>query len=239
MAAGFVAAHQGVAVYVDGTPTSMTNEAMSLVSGKTYKITSAVKQCIDPRQDLTIKDNAVAVAAANILSIDYLQGIVTFQPAYTPTTPITATGTYVPMAQVGFSKSFNVTVTRDKLDKTIFGNLFRRYVLGLADTSGDLGQFSELTTAFGIESFFASLDNGTLRFLSVEILQDGATLGNGGLRFRCLARLESHDTKGSPADIVESGLKFTGTAMVSSNAQVSGTWPVSWSLLDGATNLVI
>lgn len=239
MAAGFVAGNVGVLVKFDGTPTAMTDEAMSQVTGKFYRVTNAARRCFDPRQDLLVKDNGVNVAAANIASIDYLHGIVEFAGSYTVNGPVTVTGTYLPFSTLGPTSSFSFKVSKAALDKSVFGDLFKRYLLGLGDFSIDLGVFDHLDSSAGVETLEASLAAGTMRVISIEVVQDGSTLANGGIVIRGLVRLANSKVDATPADIVKQGPKLEGTPMVSVNAQVSGTWPVSWSILDGASGLRI
>jgi hypothetical protein len=80
-----------------GTTTSFTAEACTLVSGKTYRITNATKSIWDRSVALTVLDNAVAVSGANILSVNYLFGEVTFVSGYTVVGPITVTGSFLPV----------------------------------------------------------------------------------------------------------------------------------------------
>ncbi len=238
MARGHVAAHKGVLIKFDGTPATLTDEPMSLISGKSYRVTTASKRCFDTATSIVVKDNAVNVASANIESIDILNGTVTFTSGYVIVGAITVTGKYVPFSTFGTAKSFSVKVMRPKLDKTVFGNLFRRYLLGLMDTSGSVGAFSDVTETVGIEALQTSLNSGTLRILSAEIIQDGTTLTSGGLVFRSLVNLSSVGIKADVAGIVEAGLEFVGkTAKTPTGA--SGQWSASWSLLDGAAGLRI
>ncbi len=171
MAAGNVAAHSGVTIKFDGTPVSMTSEAMSQITGKYYRVTSATHRCFDPRVALVIQDNGVTVASANIEAIDFLNGIVKFASSYTPTTPITAlSGKYVPFSSLGVSKSFSMRASRDKLDKTVFGNNFRRYILGLKDFEGEVGAFDFLDSSAGVETLETSFTSATVRLISAEII---------------------------------------------------------------------
>jgi hypothetical protein len=103
-----------------GTSTSMTAEACSLVSGKTYQITNTAKRVIDYDTALTVYGNAIAIAASNIESIDYLTGKVTFISSYTPTTPITITGNYMPMATFANCKAFTLTQSAAEIDTTVY-----------------------------------------------------------------------------------------------------------------------
>lgn len=91
-----------------GTSTTMTTEACSLVSGKTYQITAATKRVIDRSQALNVFDNGVN-QNANVLNVDYLTGKVTFKSTYTVTGPVTVTGKYFPMVSLGAYTSFTLT----------------------------------------------------------------------------------------------------------------------------------
>ncbi len=239
MAAGQVAAHSGVTVKFDGTPTTMTAEACSQITGKYYRVTDATKRCFDHRQNLTVLDDAVIVAAADIEHIDYLNGIVKFASAYTVVAAVTVTGTYLPFTTLGVVKSFDFDVKADLMDKTVFGNSFKRYLRGLMDFTLDTSAFDHVESAAGVATLEASFGAGTRRVISVEILQDGVTLANGGLYVRGLVLAASADTSAEVAGIVESGLHLEGAPVVSTNAIATGTWPVSWSVLDGASGLYL
>lgn len=239
MAAGSTAAHLAVLVKFDGTPVSMPAEPCSLISGKYYRITAASKRCIDPRANLEVRDNGVAVVAANIEHVDYLHGIVKFAAAYTVTGPVTIqTGTYIPFTTHAFAKSFDLKVMRTMLDRTVFGNAFRRYLSGLGDFDANVGSF-DVTAATGVETLEASRASGTPRVMSVEIIQDGVTLANGGIVWRGLVLVAGQDDSAEPDGLVEGNIPLTGAPMMSTNALVTGSWPVSWSLLDGASGLYV
>lgn len=239
MAAGYVAAHAGVLVKLDGTPVALAAEPMSLVSGKTYRVTALAKRCFDPSVALEIRDNGVAVGAANIEAIDYMNGLVIFAAAYTPTGPITVqSGSYIPFVTIGTVKSFDFQTMKDMLDKSVFGDAAKRYANGLGDFKGSLGAWSFLDENIGVGTLEAALAGGTVRTISVEITQDGVTLANGGLLFRGPVMLASADTSAGVADLVETSTSFEGAPRMSV-AGASGSWPVSWSLLDGSTGLRI
>lgn len=91
-----------------GTTTAFTTEAMSLVTGKTYKVTNAVKNVWDRGVTVNVFDNGVN-QNANVLNIDYLFGQVTFKSAYTVTGPVTVTGSYFPMVELAKYQKFTLT----------------------------------------------------------------------------------------------------------------------------------
>lgn len=113
--------YKGFAGYVAelkkaGTSTALTDEPMSLVSGKTYQVTDAAKRMFDRTVALTFEDNGVAVSSNDIESIDHLFGRVTFTSGYTPTTPITvASGNYIPLVTIGRANAFTLTQTAEEI----------------------------------------------------------------------------------------------------------------------------
>lgn len=101
------------------TPVVMTTEAMTLVSGKTYQITASTKRIIDYFTAITVFDNAVD-HTADVESIDYLNGLVTFLSSYTVTGPVTITGKYVPTSVIAKGRSFTLTQNANAIDTTTY-----------------------------------------------------------------------------------------------------------------------
>lgn len=136
-----------------GTSTAATNEATTLVSGKTYQITNASRRVMDRSQTITVYDNGVAVADSDIDSFDYLFGKVTFAASYTVTGPVTITYNYFPMVSVGTASSFTLTQTANMIDTTDFATAqsnsgFRTFQPGLRTVSVDLSGFFNASNAF-------------------------------------------------------------------------------------------
>lgn len=106
-----------------GTATGMTAEAMSLVSGLTFAIDDGTKEIWD-RSSATfdILDNAISVAAADIESVDYLFGRVTFVPGYVPTTPITVTGDFFPVVTIARPNSYNLTMSAEAINESDYAS---------------------------------------------------------------------------------------------------------------------
>lgn len=151
-----------------GTPTAFTTEAMSLVSGKTYRIVDFAKSLWDYTEALTVFDNAVAVSAANIASIDYMFGAVTFAAGYTVTGPVTVTGTYMPTAAFGCANSVSLTQNAEAVLDSCFETIqandgFNSYRAGLKTVSAELSGFYKTTNDFvellkARESFVLEID---------------------------------------------------------------------------------
>lgn len=163
-----------------GTPATFTAESMTLVSGKTYAINDATKEIWD-RSEVTmdILDNAVSVAAADILNIDYLFGRVTFVAAYVPTTPITATGKSFPTAAAGKANGYNMTMTAESIDETDFttaqGNAGTRiFKPGLRSVALELTGIFDST-----EAFAADLLARSEIIIEVDPAGDGSSIARG------------------------------------------------------------
>ena len=150
--------YKGVAGYSltikkTGSSTAYADEPMSLVSGKTYKVTNAAKNVFDRQVALVFEDNGTPVLAADIESIDYLYGRVTFASSYTVTGPVTvASGSYLPLAAVGKFKETSLTQSAEVIDDSYYqavqannGYVINNYGLktvsleasGILDTSED------------------------------------------------------------------------------------------------------
>lgn len=146
--AGYVAT-----IKAGGTPTSFTDEAFTLVSGKTFKISNAVKNMWSRGVKPTFKDNAVAVIDADILSIDYLFGRVTFTSGHSVTGPITGSGSYVPSAAIGCTNAFTLSQKANANDVTCMtdaqtNNGNREFDYGLKTVSLELKGIYKAADAF-------------------------------------------------------------------------------------------
>ena len=107
-----------VALKKSGIATPFVDDPMTLVSGKTYAINSLAHQIWDTSVPVTFKDGASAIAASNILNVDYLSGRITFIGSYTPAGAVSVSGSYLPTAEISGSKSFTLTMTSDAIDTT-------------------------------------------------------------------------------------------------------------------------
>lgn len=145
---------KGVSGYIatlkkQGTPTTMTGETTTLVSGKTYQITSAAKRVLDYATAITVSD-AATDKTSEVESIDYLSGTVTFKSTYTPTGPITITGKYTPLVAIAKGKSFSLTQNAAEIDTTDYetaaGNGgWRTFKPGLRTAGLEVGGIYDVT----------------------------------------------------------------------------------------------
>jgi hypothetical protein len=175
--------YKGVAGYVarlrqGGTPVAMVDQATTLVSGKTYQITDITKRIIDYNTVLTVKDNAVD-QTANVISVDYLNGTVTFAAAYAPTGPITVTGSYVPTTVIAKSKAFTLTQTAAEIDTTDYetaqSNLgWRTYDPGLKTVRLEISGIYDET-----DGLQAALASRALMYVEISPANTNDTLFRG------------------------------------------------------------
>lgn len=206
-----------------GTPAAFTAEAMTQVGAtQTYAIADGTKEIWD-RSDATmdILDNAVSVAAADIESIDYLFGRVTFVVGYTPTEPITATGSFFPTAAAGCSNTYNLTMTADAIDTSCFNtaqanNGTRTFEPGLRTVNLELTGIFDAT-----ESFKTVLLSRAEIIIEIDPAGDGSSIARG------FFKLVTTGQSGAVGALEEETLNFALTVPDETvNAQVE--YPFNW-----------
>jgi len=166
-----------------GTAVVFTAESMTLVSGKTYAIDDATKEIWDRTEPtMDILDAAVSIAAADIESIDYLFGRVTFIPAFTPGGAVTATGKSFPVAAMGCANSYTLTMTADQKDESCFDLVqansgTRIFSPGLRTVSLELGGIFDAT-----DSFKDVVTTRAEVIIEIDPAGDGSSIARGFFR---------------------------------------------------------
>lgn len=199
--------YKGFAGYVatimkSGSSTAMTDEAMSVVSGKTYQVTATTKRIFDHAVAIVVKDNAVAVDAEDILSIDHLFGRVTFASGYTVTGPVTVTAAYRPLTVLGCANEFSLTQTANAIDSTCMdtaqgNNGVRVFEYGLKTVS------LELTGIFKAANAFKALLRARSELI-IEINPDG----NSKVVARGYFKPSSTSQSGDVGDLEQETISF-------------------------------
>lgn len=143
------AVYKGFAGYVvtlkqQGTSTAMTGEAMTLVSTRVYKITNIVKSMWDSAGTFVVYDGGVD-HTADVLSIDFLFGIVTFKAAYTVTGAVTVDGKYWTTTAIAKSQKYQLTQSMSPIDNT--------------DIPTAQGNSGHRTMAYGLKTLAIQLDS--------------------------------------------------------------------------------
>ena len=216
-----IAAH-AASVKVAGTPVAMSGEAMSLVSGKTYRVTSSARRVLDPSSSVTVLDNGVSVAASN-RTVDYLFGLVTFAAGYTVAGPVTISGAYLPTMPVAEVREFSISVQGTLSDSTTLD------AAGVALKTQTLKDYTASITT--LQSALADNDSGGGTVTVAGIHSAGlpvlVEVGLGGYLFRGWALVESFEEKGSGDGLVELSVSLTGTGKTAvSGESVSFGWGV-------------
>lgn len=163
-----------------GTSTTMTDEAMSVVSGKTYSIDDSAKDIWDRSgSGVTFKDNAVDVTASNIESIDYLFGRVTFASGYSVTGPILAAGNYFPVVSIGKGNAYSLTMSANAIDNSDFETTqsnggYRTFEAGLRSVSLEISGIFDST-----EASMADLADRNELIIEIDPAGDGSSIARG------------------------------------------------------------
>lgn len=136
-----------------GSSTVMTDEATTLISGKTYQISNSAKRVMNRAVAVVVEDNGSPVSAVNIESIDYLFGRVTFVGGYTVNGAVTITGAYLPMSTIAKANSYTLTQTTNPIDNSVFEVVqanegYRTYEAGLKTVSLALKGVYDSSNAF-------------------------------------------------------------------------------------------
>jgi len=185
-----------------GTPTAMVNEATSELTADTiFQITNSARRIIDPDAAVVVRVNGVIVTTG--FTLDYLLGKATFSPPLNPADVVTISGNYLPMFDLLEGKEFNIDLSRDLNDSTVFkATPNRTRQPCLKDASGSISVLSNLLDASGgIPVLFDLLSNGT-RFV-LEITPGGTTKV-----FRAWVRFESQQVAAAVADLVNATLNW-------------------------------
>jgi hypothetical protein len=118
----------------------MSGEIMDQVSGNEYRVAAAAKRTFDPEVEFHVKWDAATVAYADISTINWLRGTVTFTSP--PTGSVLWTGSYFPLTTSNEVQaevvSFDSEEVSDLIDSTVFKETptgFRKREPGLKELS--------------------------------------------------------------------------------------------------------
>jgi len=133
-------------IKISGTATSMTAEATSTSDDQAYQITDTSKQVLDPDTPPTVLDDGVETV--EIYTVNYLNGTITFATVDAGRGTITVTGKYLPMTTAAYAHMANKSDNCDMLEKTVFGDTYKKRTPGLKSASGTLAQFNLADTTY-------------------------------------------------------------------------------------------
>lgn len=168
---------------VSGTPTAFVAGATTILAADSLgrarrQLTNTLHRILAPTVAVVVKDNGVAVSAANIAHIDYLFGVVTFVVGYTFVGLITVDASYLPVLTVAEGRAFKVNETRTRIDTTTFEHAQatgggRRTTLGTFGAEGDIELLEgllepDLDPGAGTVALRELLRSGTAKLLEVQ-----------------------------------------------------------------------
>lgn len=204
-----------------GTSTAFTNEPttelVGTVANTVYQLNTDAKRLLDPAVAVVVEVDAdggggggYAVAAADTYTLDYLFGIVTFLADQGASAVVRVSGSYLPAIDLVGVTEWSCAASREVLDDTtinLAAGANRTKKLGLRDCSGSVS-LNELLTY--------DHDPGAGELVLQDYLDNATPLlfeaSAGGKRFRAWVLLESGETGGSVADLINSTVNFTGAA---------------------------
>jgi len=142
----------GVAGYVfrvkkSGASTGFTGETASNTTGNTWVIDDTNKNLFDRSLAVNFYDNGVLIDSADIDSIDYLFGKVTFTGVKSG--PITIDGSYIPLVDIASAKETTLNLTSAILDNTAINNTgYHSKTYGVHDVSVSVTRFYDYNEDF-------------------------------------------------------------------------------------------
>lgn len=188
-----------------GTPVTAATEACTIVSGKTYQIDAVAKRIWDRTVAVVVFDNAVD-HTADVDTIDYLFGMVTFDASYSVTGPVTVTVDYLPMISLGKFTGFTLNMTADAIRDSdipalIANGGFHTHIPGLKTVT------LEVPTVFDATDDWPAGLEARAEYL-LELNPDGLGEAAGSLA-RGFFRLTSQRQSGDVGALEEESLMFS------------------------------
>lgn len=148
-----------------GTSTAITAESCASISvGSTaFQVTDSTKRVIDPRADFNFKDGSTTIAYSNILSLDFLNGRVSFSAAVAGA--LTFNGSFLPITTssdiILETKSFSLGQSVDLQDATVLTGSTTNYAHVRVPTLKDVTlSVDSLSTATLLGSLSSAMFNG-------------------------------------------------------------------------------
>lgn len=211
-------------VLISSGSTAFTAQGFTAKSGNTWRITDATKRVWSAAVVPTFYDNAVAILAADILTIDYLLGEVTFTGVKTG--PITADGTSLDMYEVTDATAFSLSMSRTVLDITSFQNTAKNKILGLLEATGNIEAFdvpsTDYNTDAGTRTVYDVMTNATdIVLLFLPTFSDDPLP-----RVGVLCKISNLEVSGGVDDLISMSFDWTNTAVFDADgrpAAVSAT----------------
>lgn len=164
-----------VTLKVSGDAVEMAGESLTNNGDDTLTITDATKRILDPDTETIVLVDGSPVSSGVTVVIDYLFGIVWF-PGGVPTGTITLVGAYLPLLTVAEARGGSLALSRDELDTTVYGDAYKKSILGMSSGELSLSTLRLLETSLDIDgdadTCRALLDDGTAKLLEVDFVSE-------------------------------------------------------------------
>ena len=183
-------------IKIAGSGVTITDEPMSLVSGKIYEVTDRDRKIWDRNAAITVKDNGATVSATNIAGYHFLTGRIVFTDSYSVTGPVTVTVDYRPATIIAYIKELSITEEVELSDITNYGTVYtdilnsdnpsRRRQANLINASGDIsGLFdtddNQLTELKNNTSIIIEIQPSKLNAAEITVVEAKITSGSNTL----------------------------------------------------------
>jgi hypothetical protein len=206
-------------VYVTGTATTMTGQAMGSSGGSLYTISDASKTLVDPSTAITVKDGGVTVLPSTY-SFDYLTGQVTL--AAPAGGAVTIDGKFLPKRQILNAYEMSVSLSKSLVDTSLLGTGHVLRTVALGDISGSFSCYDNGRTQYTDIRLSDLAVEDAIRVIDMDF-SDGA----GSTFIRFLAKIESLESSQSVDGVQEASVSFS---MASVTAVTTGV-EVDFSIL--------
>lgn len=189
------------AVYLaSGSSSSVTGQAMTDTGDHaTYYITTTARRFWDRDATVTVKVDA-ATQDASLYTVDYAGGRVTFLTPLVGSEAVTVDVSYFTIAQVGEAKDWELSIDRDLLDATKFGDVAKTFIAGQYTASGKF----TLWKAADSTMFDLLKNTAALSRIGLSLFENV-----GGMeRWECFARISGDKISLAGAELLEEEVPF-------------------------------
>ena len=162
----------------------------------------------DPSVLPTFYDNAVAISAGDILSVNYLFGTVTFTGSKTG--PITMDGSYYPFYQIADAYEWNLSLTSNPADISAFEDTARNRLPLLFDGSGSFEINDTVQTDYINGAGVKKIE--TIYLQQTDVVLFFRTASTQSQAFRMWAHLTDFETSAGVEDLINSSVNFEMSA---------------------------
>ncbi len=216
-------------IFKQGTTTSATGEACTVVSGKTFQINATTKRIWNRAVAITVYDNAID-KTGDVASYDFLFGKVTFDSSYSVTEPVTVDVDYFPTVALGKGKGFTLTMQANAIDTTTFA---------LAQANGgyntnDPGLRTVAVDLEGLEDTSGALDDALEArnelIIEIDAVGDGLAIARG------FFKTINYGTSGDVGALEEESVAFSLNVPIQNAANPEAIdIPFGWQIGGAAT----